>query len=198
MSSDLLSDVLRGQLACADCAGDNGVLVFLSGTGRCPSCLSARLVPADKVHELAEALRKFNFRATFGRSTCQLVFDLMGKGPLDDLVRRGVEEAESGRRAMIRVTVEGGSASKIPGRFYEGHSLARAGMDVVWSVGSTPRRAVAALGRVRRWGKLARFEVLEGGDAAYTWGFRFIADGGTGMKAAGIHVPGGAICTWWK
>jgi nicotinamide riboside kinase len=54
-----------------------------------------------------------------------------------------------------------------------------------------------ALGRAMRWGKIADFEVLEGGDASYTWGFRFTADT-TGMKAAGVHVPGGVICTWWK
>lgn len=86
----------------------------------------------------------------------------------------------------------------VPGQtLYQGHSLAQARMDVVWSVGTTPRKAVAALGRARRWGKLAHFEVLGGGDTTYTWGFRFTADG-TGMKAAGIHVPGGVICTWWK
>ena len=94
------------------------------------------------------------------------------------------------------------SATKIPdyiegGRRYQGHDLSRASMGPIWSVGKTPRSAVRALGRAMRWGKIAHFEILEGGDAAYTWGLRFTA-GGTGMKAAGIHVPGGAICTWWK
>jgi hypothetical protein len=93
-------------------------------------------------------------------------------------------------------------ATKIPdylpdGEQYQGHDLRRAKMDTIWSIGSTPRKALAALGRARRWGKLTKFQAMTGGDPAYTWGFRFYADG-TGMKAAGIHVPGGVIVTWWK
>ena len=34
-------------------------------------------------------------------------------------------------------------------------------------------------------------------DSTFTWGVRFRM-GGDGMKAAGIHVPGGVIMTWWK
>jgi hypothetical protein len=98
--------------------------------------------------------------------------------------------------------VQQSPATKIPddiagGRCYRGHDLSRAGMGPIWSVGKTSRLAVRALGRAMWWGKIADFEVMEGGDTAYTWGLRFTVDG-TGMKAAGIHVPGGAICTWWK
>lgn len=80
---------------------------------------------------------------------------------------------------------------------YQGHDLRRAGMDRVWSVGKTPRQAVLALARARRWRGVGRFSVLRGGDPSYTWGFSFVADD-CWMKAAGVHVPGGAICTWWK
>lgn len=79
----------------------------------------------------------------------------------------------------------------------QGYDLSRAGMDRVWSVGKTPRQAVHALAKARGWKGVKNFTVLSGGDESYTWGFRFTADG-CGMKASGVHVPGGVICTWWK
>ena len=91
-------------------------------------------------------------------------------------------------------------ATEVPrsfGRYYEGHDLTLANMDRVWSVGKTPRQAVLALARARRWRNVHGFTKLVGGDESYTWGFSFWADG-TSVKVAGIHVPGGVICTWWK
>lgn len=86
---------------------------------------------------------------------------------------------------------------------YEGHDLKRADMNVIWSVGRTPREAIEALCKAR-WGG-----TLEGpltplptdparSDVRFTWGYRFRSDGGTGFKAAGVHVPGGVVLTWWK
>jgi hypothetical protein len=82
-------------------------------------------------------------------------------------------------------------------KYYQGHDLSRARMSAIYSVGRTTRQAVRSLARARRWGRVSCFEVLEGGDTAYTWGLRFVACG-VGMKAAGIHVPGGVVCTWWR
>jgi hypothetical protein len=82
---------------------------------------------------------------------------------------------------------------------YEGHDLRRADMDTVWSIGATPRGAIEALCKARWGGTLEKLgEPLTGGDPDYTWGFRFTSDNGTSFKAAGIHVPGGVILTWWK
>jgi hypothetical protein len=81
---------------------------------------------------------------------------------------------------------------------YEGHDLKLANMEVIWSVGKTPRQAIFSLGRARKWGKITGLKAMPSPDYdAYAWGYRFWADG-TSMKAAGICVPGGVICTWWK
>jgi len=83
--------------------------------------------------------------------------------------------------------------------FYEGHDLHKADMPVVWSVGATPRDAVEALCAARWEGHIeGELTPIPGGANAYEWGFRFTSDNGTGFKAAGIYVPGGAITTWWK
>jgi len=85
---------------------------------------------------------------------------------------------------------------------YEGHDLRLADMDTIWSVGRTPKEAIEALCEARWDGKLES-ELIplpddpERSDPRYTWGFRF-KSAGTGFKAAGIEVPGGFICTWWK
>jgi hypothetical protein len=86
------------------------------------------------------------------------------------------------------------------GKRYQGHDLRLADMNVIWSVGKTPLEALKALGRARRWGKLTHFNKMSDADdkdSEFTWGYRFRASG-TGMKAAGIHVPGGVLVTWWK
>lgn len=84
----------------------------------------------------------------------------------------------------------------IPGRYYEGHKLT-AGM-VIYSTGKTPWEAIQALCQARFGTDLeGELRPLEGGDPAYAWGFRFTSDG-THFKAAGIFIPGGALCTWWK
>jgi hypothetical protein len=80
--------------------------------------------------------------------------------------------------------------------FYSGHCLGLAGMDTIWSVGVTPEEAIRALcaARLGEFGEdMTPLELTTG----FTWGFRFTADG-TGCKAAGIHVPGGVVLTWWK
>lgn len=82
---------------------------------------------------------------------------------------------------------------------YEGHDLRLADMDTIWSVGATPKDAIEALCKARWKGRIEGvLTLLEGGDPAFTWGYRFVSDEGTIFKAAGIHVPGGVICTWWK
>lgn len=80
---------------------------------------------------------------------------------------------------------------------YSGHDLRLADMDTIWSVGATPEDAIRAL-CAERLGEFGEdMEPIEGGAPGFTWGFRFTADG-TGCKAAGIHVPGGVVLTWWK
>lgn len=80
---------------------------------------------------------------------------------------------------------------------YEGHDIHRVGMAAIYSVGATPREAIEAFCLARMDKPLECLgESLEGG-ARYSWGYRFTVDG-TGCKAAGIFVPGGAILTWWK
>ena len=88
------------------------------------------------------------------------------------------------------------------GGTYEGHDLRLADMDTVWSVGRTPEEAIQSLCKARWDGELeGELTPLptdpERSDPRYTWGFRF-KSAGTGFKAAGIHVPGGVILTWWK
>ena len=68
----------------------------------------------------------------------------------------------------------------------------------VWAVGTTPTEAVRAFIRARCGAPLdGPLKPLPGGDPRYTWGCRFTSDG-TSFKAAGVHVPGGVILTWWK
>jgi hypothetical protein len=82
---------------------------------------------------------------------------------------------------------------------YEGHDLLKADMPILWSVGATPKDAIEALCQARWQGTLeGELEELRGGDLAYEWGYRFKSDDGTSFKAAGIYVPGGVVCTWWK
>jgi hypothetical protein len=82
---------------------------------------------------------------------------------------------------------------------YEGHDLRRADMDVIWSIGATPKDAIEALCKARWGGTLEHLgEPLTGGDPDYTWGYRFTSDDGTGFKAAGVEIPGGYVVTWWK
>lgn len=81
---------------------------------------------------------------------------------------------------------------------YNGHDLHLADMDTIYAVGRTPKEAIRALCEAR----LGKFgddmtPLPPEKDSAFTWGFRFTADG-TGCKAAGIHVPGGVVLTWWK
>lgn len=95
------------------------------------------------------------------------------------------------------------TAKPTPYGNYEGHDLSLADMPVVWSVGRDPKEAVEALCKARWGGTLeSELEPLptdpERSDPRYTWGFRFKSAGGTGFKAAGVYVPGGALCTWWK
>lgn len=65
------------------------------------------------------------------------------------------------------------------------------------ALGTSPRRAIAALCQSRRWGKPRGFEPMDGGDPRFAWGFRFVA-GGSSFKAAGQKLPGGYLLTWWK
>ncbi len=81
---------------------------------------------------------------------------------------------------------------------YEGHDLRRADMHTIWSIGATPRDAIEALCKARWGGTLEQLGEPLGGDTLYTWGYRFLSDNGTGFKAAGIEIPGGVACTWWK
>jgi len=67
----------------------------------------------------------------------------------------------------------------------------------IFAVGKTPEEAIRALALALDWGEITKISNLEGGDARYTWGRRFLADG-TSMKAAGWDVPGGVVLTWWK
>lgn len=87
----------------------------------------------------------------------------------------------------------------LEGPMYEGHDLSLANMDTVWSVGATPHDAIKAFceARMGESESLEIVDVLEGGDESYTWGYRF-SIGGTSCKAAGIHVAGGCLLTWWK
>lgn len=88
-------------------------------------------------------------------------------------------------------------SSDYPEGIYEGHDLHLADMDTIWAVGKTPEEAIRALCEARLGKFGGELTSLEGGDERYTWGFRFTADG-TSCKAAGVHVPGGVILTWWK
>lgn len=69
-----------------------------------------------------------------------------------------------------------------------------------YSVGRTPREAIVALCKARLGrfgGTITSLPEDDEEPRRFTWGYRFTADG-TGCKAAGIHVPGGVILTWWK
>lgn len=91
-----------------------------------------------------------------------------------------------------------------PEGIYNGHDLRLGNMDTIYSVGRTPTEAVEAFCRARGLGEMQGpltplvGDKIECSDNGYTWSCRFRVDGGTGMKAAGIHVPGGVVCTWWK
>lgn len=103
---------------------------------------------------------------------------------------------------MTELTRCGSQATLRPfeysGKCYNGHELALAQMDAIYSVGRSPEAAVRALARARRWGKVVFRGELGHGERGYTWGLRFaVGKGQTSMKAAGIHVPGGVVCTWW-
>lgn len=69
----------------------------------------------------------------------------------------------------------------------------------ILSVGATVEDAIRSLGKAIGWGELAAFEDQgeEGLSAGHEWYYRFTADG-TGMKAAGLFIPGGVAVTWWK
>jgi hypothetical protein len=86
------------------------------------------------------------------------------------------------------------------GSQYEGHDIRLAKMDCIWSIGRTPEDAVDALCKARFGtpleGSLRPIGGVEDPTSPYTWGCRFTS-GGTHFKAAGIHVPGGVIVTWW-
>ncbi len=95
------------------------------------------------------------------------------------------------------------SRKPTPYGFYEGHDPRLAEMDTLWSVGRCPKEAISALCKARGWGKIeGKLTPLptenDRGDSRYTWGFHFCSCDGTSFKAAGIHVPGGVILTWWK
>lgn len=77
---------------------------------------------------------------------------------------------------------------------YEGFSQ----LDTVWSAGFTPEDAVRAFCVARLGSHKFNGELrpLEGGDPKYSWGCRFTCDG-THFKAAGIHIPGACLLTWW-
>ena len=67
----------------------------------------------------------------------------------------------------------------------------------IYSVGDTPEKAIGSLGLKLEWGIIADIRDLAGGAEEFDWGRRFTA-GGAGMKAAGWHVPGGVVLSWWK
>lgn len=67
----------------------------------------------------------------------------------------------------------------------------------IHAVGKSPEECIVALAASKGWGEVTSIRDLEGGDGQYTWGRRFSA-GGMSMKAAGVEVPGGFMCTWWK
>jgi len=68
--------------------------------------------------------------------------------------------------------------------------------DEIHAVGQTPEECILSAAKKQGWGEITKITLLEGGDAKYTWGRRFYADG-TSMKAAGWEVPGGLVMTWW-
>jgi hypothetical protein len=99
---------------------------------------------------------------------------------------------------------------------YEGDELIKASMDRIWAAGATPLDAVRALCEARGLGMLGPggggITPLRAGESGkYTWGCKFEAaapwasgDGWrmgtnvlTAYRAAGVHVPGGVILTWW-
>jgi hypothetical protein len=69
----------------------------------------------------------------------------------------------------------------------------------VFAVGPTPGDAIRALAIAKDWGEVKMGAQLDGGEQTdrFDWGLRFTA-GGTGFKAAGYHLPGGCVITWWS
>lgn len=69
----------------------------------------------------------------------------------------------------------------------------------VLAVGATVPDALRSLGGAIGWGELTDFtdQGDDGLSPNHEWYFRFKADT-TGMKAAGVFVPGGVAVTWWK
>lgn len=109
------------------------------------------------------------------------------------------------RIKMKKKTKESRATAKSKTVTYEGHDLALAGMDTIWAVGRTPDDAIRALCEARYLGELqwGTVRMLPSGDTdKYTWGCRFkagngLARGQATYRAAGIHVPGGVVLTWW-
>ncbi len=66
-----------------------------------------------------------------------------------------------------------------------------------YAFGTSPEDAIGTFAETQGWTDATIGEAIHGGDDRYTWGFHWRADG-TSMKAAGWHVPGGVVLTWWK
>ncbi len=133
---------------------------------------------------------------TFFRKDGKLHIDTEGMGArfCVEVFEKMIEQTLPQEERMPRQTL-----NPQPYGNYEGHDLRRADMPVLWSVGASPRDAIEALCWARWGGTLENLgEALTGGDPLYTWGYRFTSDNGTSFKAAGIEIPGGFACTWWK
>lgn len=69
----------------------------------------------------------------------------------------------------------------------------------IYSVSNTPEEAINAF-LIARVGSEIESELLpldSAPDNEYDWSYSFISNG-SGFKAAGIYIPGGAVMTWWK
>lgn len=67
----------------------------------------------------------------------------------------------------------------------------------VLAYGASSLDALYALAKEYEWEELDKIEPMNDDSPDFSWGYSFTA-GGTGMKAAGVSVPGGNLVTWWK
>ncbi|MBK1666622.1 hypothetical protein CKO28_01010 [Rhodovibrio sodomensis] len=93
-----------------------------------------------------------------------------------------------------------------PGYRFLGDMRERTGLQhSVFSIGTTAEAAIEAFAHMlvgedgaREHAKDIDIEPVTD-RPAFQWSARFkLASNGTGMKAAGIYVPGGAVLTWWS
>lgn len=81
----------------------------------------------------------------------------------------------------------------------EGNQPDEAKRRMVFAVGTTPEDCIenfcSEMGESCE--NIRELEPEQPDHPDFQWGRRFVMDG-TGMKAAGLYVPGGVIMTWWK